>query len=246
MTTQRHYSKAPITEAIIDLRVELPERITLADLEAIHPKEESNYPTKKNRYEVTGHMAFGRNVSVDASQEQKGFLFISEDEKQIFQAKLDGFTMSRLAPYNRWELFRDEARRLWDVYRQAVNPERVVRVAVRYVNRIDIPLKSLKDFGEYLLSVPVVSPQLPQGLTGYFMRLEIPFDDIRSHCYLNEAVIPPSSPNVVSIVLDVDVFRLEDAPQEEEEIWSFIEKLRDRKNSIFEACITDRARELFQ
>ena len=125
------------------------------------------------------------------------------------------------------------------------SPQRIVRVAVRYVNRIDIPLP-LGDFNEYLRTVPEVSPDLPQGLAGYFMRLEIPMDDIKSRCLVNEAIIEPSVPNVVSVVLDIDVFRTEDLPTEEDEIWSFIEDLRARKNSVFEACITDKARELFQ
>ena len=45
-------------------------------------------------------------------QEQNGYIFASSDERQIFQARLDGFSFSRLAPYDRWETFRDEARRL--------------------------------------------------------------------------------------------------------------------------------------
>ena len=174
-----------------------------------------------------------------------GYLFKSGDERQVFQGRLDGFTMSRLAPYECWETFRDEARRLWNVYRGAVSPQRVVRVAVRYTNRIDIPLP-LRDFKDYLRTVPEVSTDLPQGLAGYFMRLDIPMEDIKSRCLLNEAIIEPAAPNVVSVVVDIDVLRTEALPTEEDEIWRFIEELRVKKNSVFEACITDKARELFQ
>ena len=52
-------------------------------------------------------------------------------EKQLVQARANGFTAHRLAPYEGWETFRHEARRLWDVYRQTVRPK-VARVAVRY------------------------------------------------------------------------------------------------------------------
>lgn len=245
MDPQRHYPKAPITEAIIDLRVELPSDIGLEELRRAHAGQEQGYPHIKQMNLAFGQMHLGDEVTTTASTKPVGHLIRSGDGKQIYQARLDGFTMSRLAPYERWETFRDEARRLWNVYKAAVSPQRVVRVAVRYVNRIDIPLP-LHDFKDYLRTVPEVSPDLPQGLAGYFMRLEIPMEDIKSRCLLNEAIIKPAAPNVVSVVLDIDVFRTEDLPTEEDEIWGFVEDLRIQKNSVFEACITDKARELFQ
>ena len=245
MGTQRHYPNAPIAEAIIDLRVELATDITVADLEKVQVGQEDAYPTRLDRNVVRGQMQVGRRVSASATTEQIGYVFRSRDEKQIFQGRLDGFTMSRLSPYQCWESFRDEARRQWNIYRAAVSPQRITRVAVRYINRIDIPLP-LEDFSDYVRTVPEVSPDLPQELAGYFMRLDIPMEDIKSRCLLNEAMVEPAAPNVVSVILDIDVFRTEDVPTEEDGLWGFIEELRSRKNSVFEACITDKARELFQ
>jgi uncharacterized protein (TIGR04255 family) len=51
---------------------------------------------------------------------------------------------------------------------------------------------------------------------------------------------------VVSVVLDIDVFRAIDVPSSEDEIWSLMEHLRTIKNQLFEASITDKARELFR
>jgi uncharacterized protein (TIGR04255 family) len=99
-------------------------------------------------------------------------------------------------------LFATEARRLWDLYRSVARPSKLIRLAVRYINRIDIPLP-LNDFKDYLRTVPEVSPALPQGLTGYFMHLEIPLADIKSLALINETIIEPASQNVVSVVLDI-------------------------------------------
>jgi uncharacterized protein (TIGR04255 family) len=35
-------------------------------------------------------------------------------------------------------------------------------------------------------------------------------------------------------------------PTEQDAIWAFVEDLRNKKNSVFEACLTDKARELFE
>lgn len=245
MASQRHYRAAPITEAIIDLKVELPTNITVTDLGKVQEGQEEAYPNRLDRRLVESKLAVGKELSTSTTSKHLGYLFKSKDERQVFQARLDGFTMGRLHPYDCWETFRDEARRQWDIYKTVVSPQKIVRVAVRYINRIDIPLP-LRDFSDYLRTAPEVSPALPQGLASYFMRLEIPMDDIKSRCLLNEAIIEPVAPKVVSVVLDIDVFRTEDLPTDDEEIWRFMEELRQRKNSIFEACITDKTRELFQ
>jgi uncharacterized protein (TIGR04255 family) len=245
MITQRHYKKPPITEAIIDLRVELPPEIGLAELKNTHSGEEAAYPKVEPRHVAFGQMQIGAQVSATAGSQQIGYLFHSGDGKQIYQARLDGFAMSRLAPYESWNALRDEARRLWNVYRAAAKPSKITRLAVRYINRIDIPLP-LGDFKEYLRTLPEVSPDLPQQLAGYFMQLVIPQEDIKSLALINETIIDPANQNVVSVVLDIDIFRTTEPPSNEKDIWDCFEQLRERKNEVFEACITVKAQELFE
>ena len=245
MGTQQPYPNAPITEALIDLRVELPKRVTVAELEKIHAEEKTVYPIKKNRHEVTGQIQGGEQVAAAASSKHIGFIFTSQDQKQIFQARLDGFTLSRLAPYESWDEFCKEARRLWDRYRSVVEPTKIVRLAVRYINRLDLPLP-VPELNEYLRTVPEISPELPQGLAGYFLRLQIPMEDIKATLLINQTIIEPNAPNVVAVVLDIDLYRDVDVPQNEDAMWNMFEVLRVNKNKVFESSITDRTRELFK
>ena len=241
----KHYSKAPITEAVIDLRVELPPGVSASSLERAHKGEEARYPIIEPLMSNVGQMVFGPQASASASSTPTGFLFRSADKKQIYQARLDGFTMSRLAPYERWEEFCSEGRRLWNIYRSVAQPSKVVRAAVRYINRINIPLP-VSDFGDYLRTVPQVSVDLPQGLSGYFMQLMLPLPDIKGYALINETIIEPASLNVVSIVLDIDIFRTDDLPSAENDLWALLEQFRHVKNNVFEACITDKTRGLFR
>ena len=75
------------------------------------------------------------------------------------------------------------------------------------------------------------------------MQLNIPQDD-QSVLLLNQAMVNPPAPGVVSVVLDLDLIRAIAVPSEEDEIWDVFEKLHVRKNEIFEACITDETRRL--
>ncbi|MNC96343.1 hypothetical protein D3C83_136960 [compost metagenome] len=61
---------------------------------------------------------------------------------------------------------------------------------------------------------------------------------------INQGLTEPVKPGHISIVLDIDVFRLGIESWKDSEVWAFLDKLRGRKNEIFEACITDRTREL--
>lgn len=239
------YPNAPITEAVIDLRVEVSPEVSVVDLAKVQKGEESSYPTVEIVNEGEFKLVLGPQAVANTSTQHVGFLFRSGDGKHIHQARMNGFTMSRLAPYPRWEDFCPEARRLWGIYRSVAKPSKITRVAVRYVNRIDIPVP-FNDFEQYLRTVPVVSPDLPQGLSGYFMRLVMPLEDLFGSAIVTETLVEPASPNVVSIVLDIDVFRTYELPSTEDEIWALIEQLRDAKNKVFEGCITDEARKLFQ
>ncbi len=240
-----HYNNAPITEAIIDLRVEVSSKITVEDLKRVQASEAVTYPTITPMHETLNQFALGPDAHVTSTTKQIGFLIRSADEKQVIQARMNGFTLSRLAPYQTWGAFQTEARRLWNIYRAIANPSAVVRVAVRNINRLDIPLP-VTDFADYLRTFPEVSSDLPQGLSGYFMHLAMPLVEIKGQAMIIQTIIPPVRQDVVSLVLDIDVSRTEDLPTDDDEIWTLLEQIRNVKDNVFEGCITPKTRKLFQ
>lgn len=246
MTLGTQYPHAPITEAIID--IQCVASCALEELANVNADEGSSYPYTENMQAARGQMVLSLDAApiASATSEALGFLHRSTDRLQIYQARKNGFTFSRLAEYTSWDEISKEARRLWDKYRQVAQPQGINRIAVRYVNRLDLPLP-LQDFGVYLKTTPQLSSDLPQGLLGYFMQLSLPLPESHSICVINETIIePPVKPNTVPIVLDIDVFRLTELPASEADLWSQLELLRHEKNRVFEACITDEARRLFQ
>ena len=246
MDQRRIYSKAPITEAIIDLRIAAPAEIDLEQLRRMSDEHKGRFPRIDPIFEATGKLQVQPGISASASahQKQTGFRAISSDGQMVCQRQFSGFTLSKLAPYESWQPFRDLARELWDNYRTNVGCEAVTRIAVRYVNRIDIP-KSPVDLKEYFRTSPEISPDLPQMMEGFFMQIRLPQSDIASTAVLNQTIVAPDKAGRTSVVLDIDLFRDHALPNDECELWDIFEVLHDRKNEIFEACITDAARELF-
>lgn len=247
MQGQRLYKKAPIKEAVIDFRVSLPKEITLDKLSHIGPIVSDYFPKIEPFYRGIGalHYQPGESFKVDTSEQQVGFWFRSEDNLQTFQATLEGFAFNRLAPYESWEVFRGDAKRLWEIYKEVCRPTRITRVAIRYINQINIPVSQLMELKDYIRTVPEVSPDLSQNaLQTFFMQLQIPQRDLDCLLIINEAIAQPVNPDFVTIVFDLDLFRQDVWDSNSEEIWQFLDKLRDRKNEVFEASITDKTREL--
>jgi uncharacterized protein (TIGR04255 family) len=245
MHETRRYPRAPISEAIIDLRVSPRDDLNMGDLEAIRMGEEAAYPETSPLMVAKSTLKVGSGVAASASSEQAGFRFASENKKLICLPQKQGFTFSRLAPYEHWQPFRDEARRLWQLYRSQAQPTTVERLAVRYINRIDVPGNAV-ELKEYFQTRPEISPELPQSLSGFFLHLRLPQHDLHGQVLINQTIAPPTVEGAISLVLDIDLFRDDDVPQDETAIWETFESLRRRKNEIFEACITDKSRELFQ
>lgn len=247
MQAQRHYSRAPITEAIIDLKVVLPEGLTLDRLANIHSRVIERFPTIEPIYTGTGSLVFqpGVSVQIDANQQQNGFLFKNKENVKVFQATLNGFTFNRLAPYESWEEFSSDAKYLWEIYKDVCKPTYVTRTALRFINQINIPIKGQIDIQDYLRTVPEISPDLPQQmLNSFFMQLQVPQTDLNCMLIINEALAPVTSPEFLSILLDFDLFRQQIWQSDDEDIWQFLEQLRQRKNQAFEACITEETRRL--
>jgi uncharacterized protein (TIGR04255 family) len=238
------YQNAPIIEALIDLRVDLPAGVSLGDLERLHEQVSHLYPSKRTRFLLQRTLNPGADPALTSTQGPIGFAFQSADGRQICQVRLDGFSFSRLRPYGNWIELRTEARRLWDIYRSAVNPGIIRRVAVRYINQIDIPHLRI-DYKEYFRTAPEVSPALPQAMSGLFMQLLFPQPAYDGMLVLTQTVVPPPRPDMQSVILDLDAFRDEPALTSDDQIWDLLETLRNTKNTFFEGSITDKTRELF-
>lgn len=254
MPERKHYEHAPIVEALINIQVKSPEEpvperlIEFADLlqERFHERREileSSTRFQTDRQNI-------RNLSV--SQMVSAIRLDNPKTHQVVIAGAAAFTFSLLAPYSQWETLKDAARREWEHYVTVFKPEQVTRIAVRFINRLDLP-GSLHEVLEYVRIFPALPPKLPGGkVNAYVIQLESPQDDLEAMLVINSGrVAPPSEqPDALSILLDIDLFRdLSDKPwklADDEPVWQYLEQLHVRKNEVFESCITDKMREMIR
>lgn len=243
-TNYPYYSKAPITEAVIDIRIKESDSITFEKLSELGDLIKNDYPTSETLWGVQHILSFGGDdpkIETASETTRSAFKYQDISEKRIVISSPTGLLFSQLAPYERWEPFSTEAKRIWNLYQSVVSPTAVTRLAVRFINRIDLPPG--EDFSKFLRTYPEVSIDMSQELSTFFMQLELPQRDIDSKAVIIQTIVPSPRPNYVSIILDIDLFRDYDFGTDEAAIWEFFQKLRLRKDEIFEACITDLVRE---
>ena len=121
MTEYPTLKNAPITEALIDIRVKLPKEFDIEKFRSIHGKISAYYPDEQVRKMWEDTIAFKKGERITTTSERiDAYRYISKDKTQIVQLRIDGFTFSKLKPYKTWEDLRDEAHRLWKMYTDIV------------------------------------------------------------------------------------------------------------------------------
>lgn len=246
MNAEPSYTRPPIVEAILDIRIEAPADLTPSRLAICHERLRDDYPVIRELRWTRAHFSVADDALGEASQSTDvGHAFFSADGKRVLQARVDGCTVNRLKPYPGWELFSSEARRVWSNYREVARPRRIVRVALRFINRIDLPGPS-PELKHYFQTLPQIGPGLPQSMGTFLMQLTLPLPAARATLNLVQTSADAPTTDKVSVVLDLDLYRTEDLPPDDEGLWQIFECLREEKNKAFRACITDQAEELFR
>lgn len=246
MTDVKVFPNAPIKEALLDIRATLPSNISLDILAKFYDRVKDKFPDKEQRFSFTGGVQIKPGNAPEVlrpSGGPDGYLFRSNDGKKIVQAKLDGFTFNQLKPYDRWETFHAEAKALWEIYCEIAKPQNVTRLALRYINRIEIPLP-IKEFKEYILTVPDVADGLPHGLANFFMQLVVPDQESKNIAIITETMEPIEN-GILPLIFDIDVYRQAAFSSESDEIWNVLASLRDLKDAIFFKSITPKCEKLF-
>lgn len=244
MTEYPHLTKAPIKEALIDIRIKIKEDLNVEQIGSFYNFISDQYPNKQERRSLESRFEIKKGEPLSAiigEDKVEGYAYVSTDETQVVQVRLDGFTFSRLKPYEKWELLRDEARRLWQRYAEITSPE-IIRVALRYINRIEISEPRV-DFKDYLTAPPIIPKGLPQGVSSFLTRLVIPELSMGVTCIVTQALEQIVDPNLIPIILDIDVFKYNPDGISEEEAWKLIEGLHHLKNKIFFESITEKLKE---
>lgn len=235
------YSKAPITEAVIELRTAEDVKTTLVD--KAHGLLRKRY--QKSERLIEFKVIVGSNSGSETTP--MGYKLTSEAGDYVVQARRVGLGISQLAPYPGWTAFTAEFEEAYRLWIKAVGRKPLSRIGVRFLNRIDVPIEfdgQLIESDDYL-NVGVKLPELTRNGALAWQSATIsqvpdtPFK-LRLACASAEGALIDHA----SYQLDIDLYCDVDVPQADDDIWALLAQARDMKNRVFEECISSRTRAL--
>jgi len=241
---EQPYKRPPITEAVIEIR--FAALIDSAALDKISSSFKSLYPREEILRNIQVQLNIPLGVPPSAqTTEQIGYRRSSLDQTHIILLMPNSFVISQLAPYPGWTEFSDRFRRNWDIWKKAAGYRKIARIGVRYINRIDVPTSDPVLYEENYLAVYPHIPDVLGPMTQYAVQAQLPISEIGGTLTLNSSVVESPLLEHRSFVVDQDIGK-DDPPQNDDGIYALLDQIRKVKNRVFEACITDRARELFE
>jgi uncharacterized protein (TIGR04255 family) len=247
MAKPRHLTRAPITEAVIDLRCRLDSGFDLSQFQALQSAIGYGDPVGINLFEFGMLQQPGKYPEgCQVNHGIIGWRFTSGDEKNIVQFRKDGFTFSRLAPYTHWDEIFAEASRLYRLYVKIAEPEEVSRPAVRFINRLLFPEAEVGDFSPFLTAPPIFPHRDKAFVTGFLNQIQVHDPDYLICATITQMVQNGAAePGQVPVILDLDVYEARSYSPMPEVVLPRFAALRQAKNKYFFESITERAVELF-
>lgn len=238
------YPKAPIIEAIFDIQIDPESDIDPEVLTNAYEKVKKNFPLVSLTLVVSGrlHVTEG-DLKTEGTTKPNGKMFSDPVNNRHIQMRKNGYTFNMQAPYTSWDNFSSEAFKYYSIYKEYIPVKKILKISLRYINKINIPLPFNK-LNDILCCIPPTPEGFPNTLHGFFMNTQIPFGEEDFGVSITQTLLNKEK-DIVPFLLDIEVASHSDKLNEDLLKEKF-ERFREIKNKAFENSITSKTKELFK
>lgn len=250
MSETQKLDRAPIREAIIDIR--FSSKATIEDIKSFADSISDLFTSIEPV--IVNDVTFNHSTNAQSSEvthDQVLTGYVLQSESHIYQVKLDGIVASKLEPYDCWDSFMSDARDFWIKYSSSIEIQKINRIALRYVNCIEIPLNEGKaNLSDYLEAAPELPDNLNVSINAFVSKVQFFMPEYDCQAILIHASEGHSKPlDRINIIVDIDVFKEHSETASSRnggDIWPLFHALRDAKNQIFFSAITEQTKGLLK
>ena len=238
MAQPRTLRHPPIVEALVDLRASVPGDPKMFNALADELKDE--FPTREQRQDLrsTIEVKNGKLVPPRVDPPAFGGVRIANADQTIYvQFRPDGFTLNNLKVYMGGGQLIDKTLKHWELLVERAKPEIVSRVALRYINRLELPFEIGNEFTRYLTAPPELPTGAPQRVSRFLSRV-VGHDDRRQATAVVIQQLGQQKGKPV-VAVDIDVYRTENFPVDSVALREVLDSLRMLKNETFFSLLTD-------
>jgi uncharacterized protein (TIGR04255 family) len=238
----------PIVEALLELRFEPTEAVTMEQIEAFATDVAARFPIKKPVYEQSFEFTIEPPTASHSvtNMQPVGLDLRNTAKNRVLLPRVDRFTTSYLPPYVSWPALLEDLKTYYETYNEHVPRGPLRRLGMRYINRAEITFVDGRvDLDEYLKTGPRLPTEygLEDAVAGYdsTVVIPIPTEDQLCGARIHYELPEPQGATVQAMILDIDVFYVITEPLEWDAIAQRFEVMRQARNAIFFGTFTDKA-----
>ncbi len=238
------YGNPPIQEAIFEVHFASAQPLAKESLKLLQPVWQAAYPDQKLVEEKNVNIRLNPD-GIKTENQILGHRLVCRSSDGIRLVQLSGsfLAVNQLKPYLGWnESFRETIIQRIAEFEKTLGSLPLRQIALRYINRIDIPEAPLIWEKWFQFSLPL--PKLPGSKPPHFqMQFNLQLED---DCQLNvnAVVLPPAKADTSSVLLDIAVIWT-GAPIELKKLPEYMEKVHNPHRLAFEGYLNDNSRSLF-
>lgn len=172
------YQKPPLVEALCEVRFASTEerRWDWAIPGMLYERIQGRFPTRRERHAIdipiVGPVPLGT-----ATHSIERLQFVSGDENTMVQVGPDLLAVNSLRPHLGWPELRDTLLDVLAAYRGIAAPSSIAMAAVRYINRVELPLQSGFALERYFQVLPVLPVGVPEEVSTFLIHTEVGYED---------------------------------------------------------------------
>lgn len=241
----RRYANPPIEEAVCEFRLTAETRWDLTVPGLLYEKLKGQFPEKEQRMAQEVELIHGPEGLQQQIRTSERLLFFTKDRKMLVQIGPRILAVNVLKPYPQWETFKRAIEMAWTNLQSAIEVQGLERIGLRYINRIEFPVPG--ELADYFDFYPFVGKRLPQQIVNFLAVVEFAYNNDRDRCRLQLASVPTSgTEGKAACILDLDYFLARPRSILPSETLGWIDEAHNRVEELFEGCITDKLRKMFE
>jgi uncharacterized protein (TIGR04255 family) len=242
----KRYRNPPIVEALCEFQFvpSQPWDLTIPGL--IYQKVKEKFPDRQQQIGIgVQFRPTEKGLEHKVEPAPPRIQFHRKDKTALIQIAPDLLVINQLKPYPTWAKFKPIVLEALQIYEEVANPKGFKRIGLRYINKINIKAESV-ELSEYVDFYPYISKELPQLHTSFISRVEIPYLNSRDRMLITVGSALPESPDTLLIILDIDYIMANPEAIRMEAAEEWIEQAHSAIERVFECCIKDKSRILFE
>lgn len=251
MTVPRKLTRPPIAEALIDIRAAIAQSQEL--LVALADEFKLEFPKRNITNTISAKLEVREGKLVPPELNHGAFHGVhifNEGGTLAAQFRVDGFTFNNVGEYIGGSKLIEDGLRLWERFAERAHPAAPTRIALRYINKLELPFGEGDHFDRFLAAAPELPEPAPQGVSEFHSRIvanDIPWglEQGQPPVAVVTQQLNHDAQGRTIVILDIDVFRLGEFGVSAGALREEFETLRELKNRTFFSLLTEEAVRLY-